>query len=51
MAEYREYYDRILKEIKAFKIGVCFDCQLLSKVPTEDWDVKMDQVLTANKEV
>jgi 5-formyltetrahydrofolate cyclo-ligase len=45
------YYDRILKEIKAFKIGVCFDCQLLSKVPTEDWDVKMDQVLTANKEV
>ncbi len=26
------YYDRILKEIKAFKIGICFDCQLLSKV-------------------
>lgn len=46
------YYDRILKEIeKAFKIGICFDCQLLSKVPTDKWDVRMDQVLTANREV
>ena len=45
------YYDRILKEIKAFKIGICFDCQLLSKVPAEDWDVKMDQVMTAKQEV
>ncbi|MEE1062199.1 MAG: DNA primase [Paludibacteraceae bacterium] len=45
------YYDRILKEIKAFKIGICFDCQLLSKVPTDEWDVRMDQVLTATREV
>ena len=45
------YYDRILKEIKAFKIGICFDCQLLSKVPTDKWDVRMDQVLTATREV
>lgn len=45
------YYDRILKEIKAFKIGVCFDCQLLSKVPADEWDVKMDQVMTAKQEV
>jgi DNA primase len=45
------YYDRILKEIKAFKIGICFDCQLLSKVPAEEWDVKMDQVMTAKQEV
>ncbi len=41
------YYDRMLKEIKAYKIGVCFTCQLMSKVPTEDWDIKMDMVLTA----
>lgn len=45
------YYDRILKEIKAFKIGICFDCQLLSKVPADEWDVKMDQVMTAKQEV
>ena len=45
------YYDRILNEIKAFKIGICFDCQLLSKVPAEEWDVKMDQVMTAKQEV
>lgn len=46
------YYDRILMKIKnAFKIGICFDCQLLDEVPTDKWDVKMDQVLTATKEV
>lgn len=45
------YYDRILNEIKAFKIGICFDCQLLSKVPADEWDVKMDQVMTAKQEV
>ncbi len=44
------YYDRMLEKItKAYKIGICFDCQLLGKVPTEKWDVKMNMVLTASK--
>lgn len=44
------YYDRMLEKItKAYKIGICFDCQLLSKVPSEKWDVKMDMVMTASK--
>ncbi|MBQ8018786.1 MAG: hypothetical protein IJ263_00110, partial [Paludibacteraceae bacterium] len=30
---------------------ICFDCQLLSKVPADEWDVKMDQVMTAKQEV
>lgn len=41
------YYDRMLKEIKAYKLGICFTCQLMSKVPTEDWDIKMDMVMTS----
>lgn len=46
------YYDRMLEKItKAYKIGICFNCQLQSKVPTEKWDVKMDMVLTEAKMV
>lgn len=45
------YYDRMLKEIKGYKIGICFDCQLLGKVPTEQHDIKMDMVLTASNMV
>ncbi len=46
------YYDRMLEKItKAYKIGICFNCQLQSKVPTEKWDVKMDMVLTDAKMV
>jgi len=40
------YYDRILKQTQACKIGICFDFQVLEKVPTEEHDVKMDQVIS-----
>ncbi len=39
------YYDKILNQTRAYKIGVCFDFQLLDKVPIESHDVKMDQVI------
>lgn len=39
------YYDKILKQTKAYKIGVCFGFQLLEKVPTEEHDVRMDRVI------
>ncbi len=43
------YYDRILEKInKAYKIGICFDCQLRDKIPAEKFDVKMDQVISAS---
>ena len=43
------YYDRFLSDERlknAYKIGVCFSCQLLDKVPTDENDVKMDEVIT-----
>lgn len=39
------YYDKILKQTKAYKIGVCFDFQLVEHVPVEIHDVRMDQVI------
>lgn len=40
------YYDRFLQKTGAVKIGVCFEFQLLDKVPKEKHDVKMDVVVT-----
>lgn len=41
------YYDRLLPKLKnAYKIGICFPYQLVDDVPTDDYDVLMDEVLT-----
>ena len=42
----RGFYDRLLKTVNATKIGVCFDFQVVAQVPTEDFDVKMDVVIS-----
>ncbi len=42
------YYDKILKDIKAKKIGICFDFQLVKKVPVETFDVKLDAIVSQN---
>lgn len=47
MGRGKAYYDRLLKEIRAYKIGVCFDFQLLGNIPFDENDVKMDEVLWA----
>ena len=40
------YYDRLLSESKAFKIGICYSFQLLDFIPSEEHDVVMDMVIT-----
>lgn len=40
------YYDQFLLSNGPFKIGVCFDAQLLPIVPTHPHDIKMDRVVT-----
>ena len=40
------YYDKLLKQSNAYKIGVCYDFQLIEKIPTEKHDVKMDMIIT-----
>ena len=40
------YYDRLLESGKAVKIGLCYDFQILEKIPTEIHDVPMNFVIT-----
>jgi 5-formyltetrahydrofolate cyclo-ligase len=43
------YYDRLLAQTKATTAGICFDFQLVEKVPVEKHDVVMDYVITPTK--
>ena len=43
------YYDRFLcKHLDVKRIGICFDFQLVDEVPTEDNDIKMDEIISLN---
>lgn len=42
------YYDKILKQTQAFKIGICFDFQVMQQVPTEIHDVAVDRVICSD---
>ena len=39
------YYDKILKQTHAYKLGICFDFQFLNAIPTEEHDIPMDAVI------
>ena len=40
------FYDRLLPHLyNAYKVGVCFDFQFLDHIPSEEWDVVMDEVV------
>lgn len=44
------YYDRFLSWPElggAYKLGLCFDFQMLDSLPASPWDVPMDEVLRA----
>ncbi len=41
------YYDRYFEKHKNLvRVGVCFEEQIIEKVPTKEWDMKMDYLLT-----
>lgn len=40
------YYDKMLCCTSAWKIGICFDFQLLDSIPVESQDISMDEVIT-----
>lgn len=42
------FYDRLLSETKATKIGVGYEFQIVDEIPVEPHDVKMDMVITQN---
>jgi len=39
------YYDKLLSTINAYKIGVCFDFQLVNTLPVDDNDIPVDEVV------
>lgn len=43
----RGYYDRFLSQhLSVKRIGICFDFQLVDEVPSEPFDIKMDEVIS-----
>ncbi len=43
----RGYYDRFLcQHLDVKRIGICFDFQLLEEIPTEPFDITMDEVIS-----
>ncbi len=49
MGRGKGYYDRFLSNIDVPTYGVCFDFQVLKRVPTEKTDIKMDRVITPKR--
>lgn len=41
----KAYYDKLLQLTNAYKVGVCFEIQLVNQVPVESTDVPMDVVI------
>jgi len=43
------YYDRLLARIPGFKCGVAFDCQLVTRLPAERHDIRLNGILTPTR--
>lgn len=47
---YRQgHYDKFLKKLKAVKVGLAYDFQMVDKIPEEPHDVPMDFVVTEKR--
>jgi 5-formyltetrahydrofolate cyclo-ligase len=42
------YYDRLLPNLRCPKIGLALPCQIADEIPTEEWDIPMDEVIFGN---
>ena len=42
------YYDKLLAQTSATKIGICYELQLFDEIPAEPHDIKMDFIITEN---
>lgn len=43
------YYDKFLSEFKGIKIGICYEFQLLDKLPLSEHDINMDIIITEKR--
>ena len=46
MGRGKGFYDRLLPDLPAFKLGVAFDCQLYDEIPVDSWDFPLDAIVT-----
>lgn len=42
------YYDRLLADTRALKVGVAYECQLVDEIDADQFDVPVDIVITPN---
>lgn len=40
------YFDRYLKQTNAYKIGICYDMQIVPKINAEPYDIAMDMIVS-----
>jgi 5-formyltetrahydrofolate cyclo-ligase len=40
------HYDNFLKDLSSYKIGLCFAFQVLDYVPSEDFDITMNKIIS-----
>ena len=45
------FYDRLLKNTRATKVGIGYEFQIVDEVPTEPHDVAMDIIITQNSTI
>ncbi len=46
------YYDTYINENKILNtIGICYDCQVSKKIPTEEFDKKLNKIITEKREI
>lgn len=43
------YYDKYLVDKNIYKIGLCFSDQIVDDVPNNNYDIKMDMIITENR--
>lgn len=43
------YYDKLLRNSRAQKTALCYEFQLLDKIPSEMHDIKMNTIITEDK--
>lgn len=45
------YYDRFFKKLKSFNIGLCFDFQIVEKIPKHEHDHRLDLTVSDRREI
>lgn len=40
------YYDKLLSQTSACKVGICYDCQVIDLLPVEEHDIPMNYIIT-----